>query len=204
MGDWPSDRLARALAQGAEYAWGSLPPEARRSYRSLAEAMAELSPGAAIRDTLDASGRMAKAAWNGDGWGAAGAGAGMLTAAAGLVPGGRAIGKGARELPETLYHVAGPSYRAGNDIKPPINFMSRQDAQNAFRAKWPEGDASHIEKVFFHDDLAKAQDHVRDFGGSIYQVDPRQVRDLHIDEIEPEWATRYLVPWRALTPVGRP
>lgn len=73
--------------------WRSLPQNARNAYASVPNALAEFSPGAAIRDTLDASGRMVKSAVGGDGWGAAGAAANMLAAAAGVVPGARTAGK---------------------------------------------------------------------------------------------------------------
>ncbi len=74
-------------------AWRALPENVRKTYSSLPAAMAEMSPGAAIRDTLDASGRMMKSAMGGDVWGSLGSGANMLTAAAGVVPGSRAVGK---------------------------------------------------------------------------------------------------------------
>lgn len=70
-------------------AWGALPSNVRAAYASAPNALAELSPGAAIRDTVAASGDLARNVLAGNGWGAAGAGAGMLTAMAGLVPGGR-------------------------------------------------------------------------------------------------------------------
>ncbi len=181
-------------------AWRSLPPNVRAAYASVPNVLAELSPGAAVRDLVNESGNLTRNVLAGNGWGSAGAGAGMLTAMAGLMPGARVIGKAA-ELPAKLYHVAGPSYRAGNDLKPAINFMARRDAQDMFRQKWPEGDQSHINKLFFHDDLAKARNHAEDFGGTIYEIDPRLVRDLHIDEIEPEWATRHLVPSAAIRSV---
>jgi hypothetical protein len=87
-------------------------PAAKRAggYASLPNALAELSPGAAIRDTLDASGRMVRDAWNGDGWGAAGAGANMLTAMAGVVPGMRAAEKGAAKAAEAVDDLAIPAF----------------------------------------------------------------------------------------------
>ena len=60
-------RVMAGVGDAADKAWRVLPPEARRSYSSLAELMGELSPGAAIRDTLDASGRMVNSALSGNG-----------------------------------------------------------------------------------------------------------------------------------------
>ena len=88
------DTLANTETNPLALAWRMLPPEARKAYSSLPSAIGELSPGAAIRDTVQASGETANAAMQGRGWDAAGGAANMLAAAAGVVPGGRAAGKG--------------------------------------------------------------------------------------------------------------
>jgi len=113
VADKPKNWLGRALDAVAAtetnplaLAWRMLPPEARKSYASLPNAVAELTPGAAIRDTVQASGDTANAVAQGRGWDAASGVANMLTAAAGVLPGGRLITKGARELAQPIraYH----------------------------------------------------------------------------------------------------
>lgn len=113
MADTPRKNwLGRALDAVAEteinplaLAWRMLPPEARKAYASLPAAIGELSPGAAIRDTVQASGETANAAMQGRGWDAAGGVANMLTAAAGILPGGRLLTKGAKAAnPIRAYH----------------------------------------------------------------------------------------------------
>ena len=99
------DAVAETETNPLALAWRMLPPEARKSYASLPNAVAELSPGAAIRDTVQASGETAKAAMQGRGWDAAGGVANMLAAAAGVVPGGKLIVKGAKAAnPIRAYH----------------------------------------------------------------------------------------------------
>lgn len=100
------DAVAETETNPLALAWRMLPPEARKSYASLPTAIAELSPGAAIRDTVQASGETANAAMQGRGWDAAGGVANMLAAAAGVVPGGRILTKGAKELAQPIraYH----------------------------------------------------------------------------------------------------
>ena len=84
----------------------SPPPEARKAYGSLAQAVVDMTSPAAVRDTVDASGQTVNALREGRGWDAAGGAASMLTAAAGVVPGGRLITKGAKELAQPIraYH----------------------------------------------------------------------------------------------------
>lgn len=114
-------RLANVLAGALGAVWGSLPPEARHSYSSLAHVLAELSPGAAVRDTLQSSGEMGNALIAGDPWGALGGGVNMLTAMAGVVPGMRSISsmgnlRGLLKEAEPVYlrWSRGPKY----DLKP--------------------------------------------------------------------------------------
>lgn len=92
--------------------WNALPPTARSAYRSLAEVLAELSPGAAVRDSVDTSRDTAEAVQHGDVWGSLGGTAGMLTAAAGVLPGGRLITKGTKELAQPIraYHGSPHSF----------------------------------------------------------------------------------------------
>lgn len=92
--------------------WNALPPTARSAYRSLAEVLAELSPGAAVRDSVDTSRDTAEAVQRGDVWGSLGGTAGMLTAAAGVLPGGRLITKGTKELAQPIraYHGSPHSF----------------------------------------------------------------------------------------------
>ncbi len=85
-----------------EFAWRMLPPEARKSYASIPNAIAEgineLSTGAAIRDAVNAYTDMNRAAWSGRGWDAARSGLGMLTAAAGVIPMNRAITQAGKKV----------------------------------------------------------------------------------------------------------
>jgi len=85
--------------------WYSLPPEARRAYMSGVGALGELSPGAAIRDTLQESGEGVGALLQGRGWDAAGHGAGLLTAMAGVVPINRAISKTTKAAPAVAREI---------------------------------------------------------------------------------------------------
>jgi len=101
----PRNWLGRAVDAAANtetnplvLAWRMLPPEARRAYSSVPAAVAELTPGAAVRDAVDASGETMNALMQGRGWDAAGGVATMLAAAAGVVPGTRLAGKGATAL----------------------------------------------------------------------------------------------------------
>ena len=99
--------LAEVLASvPSPYDVFSPPAAARQSYGSLARTMVDMTAPAATRDTVDASGQTMDALTQGRGWDAAGGVANMLTAAAGVVPGGRLITKGAQELakPIRAYH----------------------------------------------------------------------------------------------------
>lgn len=91
----PLSALARALSNPSpppvNALWGSLPPQARQSYSSLANALAELSPGATVRDSVDAYKSTVNNAMAGNTWGALGSGANLLTAMAGVVPVGKAF-----------------------------------------------------------------------------------------------------------------
>lgn len=100
------DAVAETETNPLALAWRALPPNVRATYASLPAAIGELSPGAAVRDTVQASGETAKAAMQGRGWDAVGGVANMLAAAAGVVPGGRLITKGAKELAQPIrgYH----------------------------------------------------------------------------------------------------
>lgn len=72
-----------------EKLWYSLPPEARKAYTSGANVLGELSPGAAVRDAVDASGELGRGALNLDGRQIGNALTNMGLAAVSLVPGGR-------------------------------------------------------------------------------------------------------------------
>ena len=77
----------------ASLLWRGLPQNVRDAYKSVPSLLAELSPGASVRDMVDASGRFMGGLLHGHGWEAAGAGANLLTAMAGLAPGMRAVEK---------------------------------------------------------------------------------------------------------------
>lgn len=79
-----------------EAAWGMLPPNVRQVYGGIPNTVAEFSPGAAIRDTLNESGDLTRATLAGDPLGMATAASGMGLAALGIIPGGR-LGKVAKE-----------------------------------------------------------------------------------------------------------
>ena len=76
--------------------WGMLPQNVRRTYSSVPNTIAEMSPGAAVRDVVTESGNLSRAAVAGKPMDAATALAGMTLAAAGVLPGGR-LGKVAKE-----------------------------------------------------------------------------------------------------------
>lgn len=92
------DTVAQTETNPLALAWRALPPNVRATYASLPAAIGELSPGAAVRDTVQASGETANAVMQGRGWDAAGGVANMLAAAAGVVPGGKLLVKGAKEV----------------------------------------------------------------------------------------------------------
>lgn len=73
-----------------EGVWGMLPKNVRQVYASAPAGLMELSPGAAIRDTLEESGNLTRATLAGKPVDAATALAGMTLASLGIVPGGRA------------------------------------------------------------------------------------------------------------------
>lgn len=99
------DAVAETETNPLALAWRALPPNVRAAYASLPTAIGELSPGAAVRDTVQASGETAKAAMQGRGWDAAGGVANMLAAAAGVVPGSKLLVKGAKAAnPIRAYH----------------------------------------------------------------------------------------------------
>lgn len=92
-----SQRLGEQLSPPPINAlWGALPPAARDSYSSLAHAIAEMSPGAAVRDTVEASGNVMRNVGQGNLWGSLGSGANLLTAMAGVLPGMRIAGSSER------------------------------------------------------------------------------------------------------------
>lgn len=72
-------------------AWGMLPPEVRKSWATIPTLWAETTPGAGIRDTLDASGELTRAVMNADWRGALGGLGGMALGMVGSIPGGRAV-----------------------------------------------------------------------------------------------------------------
>src|SRR5262245_39026577 len=88
-----------------EMAWLSLPPEVRKQWTSLAQFSSDMSTGASIRDAVDEYKEMNRAAWQGEGWKAAGHGAGLLTAMAGTVlgkPTVKAIKEGTKEAAKVI------------------------------------------------------------------------------------------------------
>lgn len=89
------------------YLWRSLPANVREAYKSGVQSLAELSPGAAIRDALTEGGEATKGLLQGRWQDAAGHGAGLLTAMAGVIPGDRLIGKTAQEIAQPLARAAG-------------------------------------------------------------------------------------------------
>lgn len=93
------NRLAEVLANiPSPFDVFAPPPAARKAYGSLAQTLVDATAPAAVRDTVDASGQTMDALRQGRGWDAAGGVASMLTAAAGVLPGGRLITKGAKEV----------------------------------------------------------------------------------------------------------
>jgi len=105
-------------------AWKMLPPEVRKSYGSLADFVAEMSPGAAVRDAVNASGELTTSLLQGDWWKAGGAGAGLLTAMAGVVPGTKAATKvakdaakaAAKQIAEDATKVAAPAVKTAEKV----------------------------------------------------------------------------------------
>lgn len=79
--------------------WRMLPPNVRQVYSGVPNTIAEMSPGAAVRDLVNESGNLSRSFVGADPKGMLTAASGMALAAAGLIPGGRAakIGKVADE-----------------------------------------------------------------------------------------------------------
>ncbi|MFZ5784034.1 MAG: hypothetical protein ACOY4R_27870 [Pseudomonadota bacterium] len=169
--------------------------------------LAELSPGASVRDAVDASGRTGNALMRGDVWGSLGGTANMLTAMAGIIPAGKAV-----DSVQDLYHVVGKGWKPGQALRSLYSRLG-DDAYEVFAKRWPEAanlGQDHAHKIFFYDKLDDALMHADDFGGRVLRVDPRQVPGLYLDTLEKSWdrpgfwATRDDVPWGAITPHKRP
>lgn len=141
--------LTQAMAQPAppplNALWSALPPTARSSYRSLVEALAELSPGAAVRDSVDAYRGMVQNAVAGNTWDALGGGANLLTAMAGVVPGSAVAKRGAKTVADSfqnLDHIKTVINEAGEpafvrwsrgpkyDLKPGARSMNQTTGQS--------------------------------------------------------------------------
>lgn len=78
--------------------WRSLPPHVRGVYASAPGALAELSPGAGIRDMVQSSGELSQNVMAGNPLAAAGSLAGIGLGAMGAIPGVRAPAAVAREV----------------------------------------------------------------------------------------------------------
>ncbi len=78
--------------------FGILPQPVRQSWADGARTIAELSPGAGVRDLVESSGDLTRATMNLDPMGAIGALGGMLAGGFGMVPGAGLATKGAREM----------------------------------------------------------------------------------------------------------
>lgn len=124
--------IARRAAEGAPDALaGLVPPTARQHYMSLVNALAELSPGAAVRDSVDAYKSMVANAAAGNVWDSLGNGANLLTAMAGVVPVGRGLKFGSLDHirhavneagePAFVRWSRGPKY----DMKPGARSMNQ-------------------------------------------------------------------------------
>lgn len=109
--------------------WRSFTPEMRSSYLSLANVLAELSPGAAVRDTVNASGDLGKNALSGNFWGSMGAGTNLLTAMAGIVPGARSVIKSS-ELASGGARMAAPKAAELIEGIDPRHLTFRETMQN--------------------------------------------------------------------------
>lgn len=148
MADLPKNWLGKALDSIAStetnplaLAWRMLPPEARKAYASLPAAVAELTPGASVRDAVQASGETTNALSEGRGWDAASGVANMLTAAAGVLPGGRLITKGAKEV-QPVARLMAPTSKdaetatgwAFKDVSAPHSRMKPGDWRKATNA----------------------------------------------------------------------
>lgn len=90
-GSWNLDAL--------DAVWKSLPPEVRKAYKSGVEVLGEISPGAAVRDVLDASGELGRGILDFDWEKATLGGLGIPLAALGVIPSNRGIAKTAEILP---------------------------------------------------------------------------------------------------------
>lgn len=71
-------------------AWNALPPEAKASYSSIPGLLAEMSPGASVRDAVEAGGEIGHGILNADPKAVGLGAANMGVAALGLLPGARA------------------------------------------------------------------------------------------------------------------
>jgi len=89
-GGWGLGAVAEAL-------WRSLPQNVRGVYGSVPSAVAELSPGAGVRDMVQASGDLSQNVMAGNPLAAAGSLAGIGLGAMGVIPGARAPAAVARE-----------------------------------------------------------------------------------------------------------
>lgn len=81
-----ANRLWNAVKNAPGQLWGMLPPEARNAYTSGAQAVVDMTTPAAVRDYTTSAQDTARSAMQGDGWGAATGGLGMVNAALGAIP----------------------------------------------------------------------------------------------------------------------
>lgn len=96
--------------------WGMLPPEARRAFEPWGQLLnpLEWTPGAGVRDTLEASGNLTRATLEGRPLGMLNALGGMALGIASIPPGGAPVAKTAKEIAKLPMDVASRLARAAD------------------------------------------------------------------------------------------
>ncbi|TWT11726.1 hypothetical protein [Reyranella sp. CPCC 100927] len=180
--------LERGGVLGA--AWGMLPPEVRKSWATIPTLWAETTPGAGIRDSLEAAGNLSRAAMAGDPMGMLGAGAGVTLGAIGTLPilGGLsrgivratddAIGAGARALRRG-------KVRPGEGLPMGEADRAQRMAEQGYTRGYWRGGAKPADGNYYTPDPAAAADFARRHGSSgdtrEYALRLGNVFDFHND-----------------------
>lgn len=85
-----------------------------------------------------------------------------------------------------LYHVYGGEYN-GQDLESLAYRLGFDEAIEAFCEKWGHDDSSladyHVDLIHFYDNLEEAEWHQEDFGGTILEIDAKEL-EVEIDTIE--------------------
>lgn len=159
---------AKSAVNPVSLAWGLLPPEAKASYRTLPGFIGEMSPGASVRDAVEASGEIGHGLLNADPKRAALGAAGMGAAILGFLPFGRSGKVAQRAMQETAKEVVAPVAQTAKEFTPVRAYHGTPHSFDAFdstKIGTGEGAQSFGHGLYFAENEAVANQYKKKLAG---------------------------------------